>query len=807
MIQEIKKYIDSMTLEEKATLLSGADDWHTVTIDRLGLPDIMVADGPHGLRKEVIINGVKETLKSTCFPTAVTVASSFDVELLAEMGKAIATECIASGVDVILGPGINMKRSPLCGRNFEYYSEDPYVAGNLAAAYINGVQSTGIGTSLKHFAANNQEAGRMVVSAMIDERTLREIYLRAFEIAVKKSQPYTIMSSYNRINNEYTGESKRIVNDILREEWGYKGLIVSDWTAVDDRIKGVKAGLDLEMPCSKGNGKKKIIEAVEAGLLSIAELDRCVERVIELVLKCKSGKVIETQLDYKKQHSIARKLINQSAVLLKNNDNILPLTKKEKVLVIGSLAEHSRYQGSGSSRINTNNLVSFIDCVKSINQPYQYLKGYTIRGNGYSKKLIKEAVNAAAVYDKLILFVGLTDEYESEGSDRGNLRLPSGQLRLIEELIKVNKNIIIVTQCGSPIEMSFHNDVKAILNLYLGGEAVGEGAYDILFGDVNPSGKLAETFPMKLEDHVNHKYYPMGHKYVEYREGIFIGYRYYDTANKEVLYPFGHGLSYTSFSYSDLKISSNSITDKDTLTVDVKVKNTGNREGREVIQLYVKDIESTIFKASKELKGFSKVNLLAGEEKVIQFTLDKEAFHYYNVNINDWDIESGDYEIMIGSSSRDIHLSAVVNVKSSNDNISSNYRESAPIFYNLGVATEIPKEQFEGIYNGELVDNYTNKKGSFDRNSTISDFKDGFIGKVALLIIKLVEKYKGFGSDKESLNTRIKTSIEVPVLRNSYQLGVINEEQMEALLMILNGPFFKGLRKYRKAKKGRKKTR
>ena len=657
----IKKILKELTLEEKASLCSGSDFWHTEEIARLAIPKIMVSDGPHGLRKnDEKASGPNTAIKAVCFPSACALACSFDRNLLKSLGKALGEECQAEKVSVILGPGCNIKRSPLCGRNFEYFSEDPYLSSEMAASHIKGVQSRGIGSSLKHFAANNQETRRLTVNARIDERTLREIYLASFEGAVRQASPWTVMCSYNRINGHHSSQNKWLLTDILRKEWGYDGLVVSDWGAVDDRVEGIKAGLDLEMPASFGKNDRLIVDAVNKGKLSMKQLDKCVERVLKLVDRAEDSRS-DSKWDMETHHKLAAKISSQCSVLLKNDDSILPLDTGKKICFIGKFADKPRYQGGGSSHINSFKVVSALDAAKDYCK-VEYAQGYITEEDKTDKKLLKEAVSCAKKNDIAVIFAGLPDNFECEGYDREHMRMPECQLELIREVAKVNKNIVVVLHNGSPVELPFMDDIKGLLEVYLGGQAVGEATCDLLFGKVNPSGKLAESWPMKLEDNPSYLSFPGVGDELIYSEGIFVGYRYYDKKNMEVRFPFGYGLSYTTFEYSDLHLSESEISDEDTLTVSCTVTNTGKRDGTEVVQLYVRDKESTVARPVKELKGFEKVSLKAGESKKIAFCLDKRAFAYYETAINDWFVEYGEFEIMIGASSRDIRLTGSVYV-------------------------------------------------------------------------------------------------------------------------------------------------
>lgn len=662
---DIKKIISQMTLEEKASMCSGSDFWHTRGVERLGVPAVMVTDGPCGLRKQAGESdhlGLNDSVKAISYPTGSCVACSFDRDLIRKSGEALGEECQAEDVAVLLGPAVNIKRSPLCGRNFEYFSEDPYLAGELSAAYIKGVQSKHIGTSLKHFAANSQEHRRMTSSSEVDERTLREIYLPAFEKSVKESQPWTVMCSYNRVNGEFASENHRLLTEILRDEWGFEGAVVSDWGAVNDRVKGVPAGLDLEMPGPGTANTKKLIEAVKNGTLAETELDTAVERVLQMVDNYLSHRAPDTKFDYERDHEKARQMAAESLVLLKNEDDILPLPKEKKIAFIGKFAELPRFQGGGSSHVNSYKVTGALEAAEGLD--ITYAQGYSLDSVEPDQTLISEAAETAKAADCAVLFIGLPEALESEGFDRKDMRLPACQEKLVEEVAKVQKNTVVVVHCGGAVEMPWINSAKAVIYAYLGGEAVGSATVDILFGDVNPSGKLAETFPLRLEDNPSYLYYFGEGDRTEYREGIFVGYRYYDKKALPVLFPFGYGLSYTQFAYSDLKLDKAEMKDTDTLHVSVKVKNTGSRAGKEIVQLYVQDDESSVIRPVQELKGFEKVTLAPGEEKTVEFVLEKRAFAYYNTELADWHVETGDFTVLIGKSSRDIQLSGKVRVES-----------------------------------------------------------------------------------------------------------------------------------------------
>ncbi len=609
----------------------------------------MVTDGPHGLRKQAEAAdhlGINESEKAVCFPAGCATASSFDRNILKKLGETIGQECQAMGISTILGPAINIKRSPLCGRNFEYYSEDPYAASELAASMIQGVQSKNVGTSVKHFLANNQEKRRMTSSSDVDERTLREIYLTAFEGAVKEGKPWTVMNSYNRINGKYVGESKEYLTDILRNEWGFDGCAVSDWGAVNDRVESLKAGLDLEMPSSGGMNDALIVEAVKDGTLDESVVDTACERIIDIIFRYAENRDPDAKLDLREDHETAAAIEEECIVLLKNDDNILPLSKEKKVAFIGKYAESPRYQGGGSSHINSWKVESALEAVKEI-----------------AEALLAEAVKTAQEADAAVIFAGLPDNFESEGYDRKHLNMPDCQNTLIEKVAEVQKNVIVVLHNGSPVLMPWKDKVKGIVEAYLGGQAVGRAVVNILYGNVNPSGRLPETFPARLEDTPCYLTYGKGGDHAVYQEGVFVGYRYYTSVDREVLFPFGYGLSYTEFTYSGLKLDKEKMTDQDTLTVTVKVKNTGGRRGKEVVQLYVSPFTGETIRPAVELRGFDKIELEPGEEKEVSFTLDKRAFAYWKEEIHDWYVESGEYQIRIGKNAQDMVLCVPVQVQ------------------------------------------------------------------------------------------------------------------------------------------------
>lgn len=782
-----KDLISQMTLKEKASLCSGKDFWHLKSIERLGLPEIMVCDGPHGLRKQNAENkkvGIGNSYPATCFPTAVTTACSWDRDLIYKMGQALAEECLQHGVSVLLGPGVNMKRSPLCGRNFEYFSEDPELAGEMGAAFIAGVQSKGIGTSLKHFAGNSQEMKRMTSNSIIDERALREIYLRAFEKAVKKSQPWTVMNAYNLLNGTYCSENDWLQNKVLRDEWGFKGAVVSDWGAVNERVAGLNAGNDLEMPSSGGVNDAKIVEAVKCGVIDETTLDERVDKLIDIILKGAANKKSGYKFDVKAHNLLSRQIAEQSMVLLKNDGNILPLKRVEGeyVAVIGAFADNPRYQGAGSSIINPTMIDSGRRAFNNSPISVKFADGYDRSGKRKNEDAyITEACNLAKNASKAVVFIGLTDDYESEGFDRSTMKLPDGHNRLVEAVSRVNDNVIVVLEGGSPVEMPWADDVKAILNAYLGGQSVAPAIVDVLTGKANPCGKLAETYPVCLKDTPTSFRYPDSKEDVQYRESIFIGYRYYDKVEGNVRFPFGFGLSYTSFEYSDIKLKKKNLTKGEGAKVTFTIKNTGDVAGSEIAQVYVAKPESKIFRAPKELKGFVKIHLEPGEEKKVSVELDDRAFAFWNTATEDWCVESGEYKILVGASSRDIRLEAAAKMKSEDDETIVDLRESAGVYFD-GDPARAREDDFKVIYGGEfkLAPEIT----SDSLNNSIERSKDKGLAKFIYNTVDLAMKPKGGVGSSMITNTIMQTPIRNYV---SMSNGLFTEDMADGLLKVFEG--------------------
>ena len=734
-----------LTLEEKAALLSGKTVWQTRDIPRFKIPSVFLSDGPHGIRRQAGSGdhlGLNASLKATCFPTAAAIANSWDPELGEEIGKALGEEAASQNVNIVLGPGLNMKRSPLCGRNFEYFAEDPYLAGKMAAAYIRGIQSQGVYACPKHFAVNSQEERRMAMNAVVDERTLREIYLTGFEIAVREGNAKAIMTSYNEVNGEYANENKKLLLDILRKEWGFDGLVVTDWGGSNDHVKGVMCQSDLEMPAPGLDSARELVTAVNEGRLSMKDIDLCVDHVLDAVLDLKQkAEEKKSVFDEKAHHALARKAAAESAVLLKNEDNILPLKPGTRIALIGDFAFVPRYQGAGSSMVNPFNVESMDQLIDEYDlQVIGKAHGYTRNGEP-DADLEKEALEAAVGADVVLYCFGLDEVSESEGKDREHMRLPQNQLRLLNELVKVNENIVGILSAGSSIEMSWQYDLKSILHSYLGGEAGAGAILDILTGKINPSGRLAETYPLRYEDTPAFQYYPASERTSEYREGPFMGYRYYDTSMVLFRYPFGYGLSYTEFAYSALEV--------DEKGVQLTVTNVGERDGAEVVQLYVGFPDSVVFRPQKELKGFQKVFLKAGESKRVHIPFDDKTFRYWNVKTGQWEIEEGEYLLMVGASVSDIRLSGKLWVAGTTKEIPYE-KKKLPSYYS-GRISNVGAEEFEVLLGHPVPDGKW--KGELGINDAICQMYYAKSRLARLVYRRLTDKIKkSEGKGKPDLN-------------------------------------------------------
>ncbi|MBQ6090084.1 MAG: glycoside hydrolase family 3 C-terminal domain-containing protein [Lachnospiraceae bacterium] len=791
----LKELIGQMTVAEKARFMEGVNAWETPALERLGIPSIRVADGPHGVRKQ---NDTEDTtpeaagtVTSVCFPSASALAASFNRGVFATLGETLAKECKALDVDMILGPAINIKRSPLCGRNFEYVSEDPYLTGELATAYVKGVQRHNVGVSVKHFAANNQEKRRMTISAVIDERTLREIYLSAFEAVVKGADPDSLMCSYNGINGVFSSQNKKLLTDILRNEWGYKGFVMSDWGAVHERPLGVAAGLDLGMPSSGGKDAKDVEEAVNNGTLDEALLDTAVANILKKVDKYKKipllheGETpaeedeskVKPQFNRSDDHKIARKIASECMVLLKN-EGMLPLSTSEKIVFIGEYARKPRFQGAGSSHITSFRVSSPLAAARHF-ADVRYKKGFGVDDEKLDEKLADEAVLAARKASVAVIFAGLPDEYESEGFDRDGLNLPEAQNELIARICKVQPNTVVCLQNGSPVTMPWINDVNAVLECYLAGEAGGEACAKILFGKVNPSGKLAETFPLRLSDTPCRENFPGRAKTVEYREAIFVGYRYYDKVSMNVLFPFGHGLSYTTFSYSDLRINHK----VDEVEVNFKIKNSGSCSGAEVAQVYVGKPVGQVHRAVRELKGFEKIYLEPGEEREITITLDKRAFSYYSAGEGDWVVEPGSYHISVGSSSRDLRLRGVVTLDTSGGSVKLHKADELPTYF-FGDPAVVSDEEFATLLCAPIPEADYKPGEKFTLYNSLEDVKNTRFGKVFYRIAKLACKGHTLLGSKKMFETNVLET----QMRNyfAWSNGRVTEDTAKALLGLFN---------------------
>ncbi|MGM0213763.1 glycoside hydrolase family 3 C-terminal domain-containing protein [Enterococcus sp. AZ109] len=775
-----KTIIDKLTVEQKASLMSGKSTWESQDIPEV-VPAIFMSDGPHGLRKqmgEADHLGLNESLPATCFPTAATLANSWDEGLVYQVGKCIGEEAKALGVHVVLGPGLNIKRNPKCGRNFEYYSEDPYLAGKLAASSIRGIQANGTIASPKHFAANSQEYRRMASDSIVDERTLREIYTTNFEIAVKEGQPKSIMSSYNLVNGAYANEDSYLLRDILKDEWGFKGFVVSDWGGDNDHTAGVKNGSHLAMPTLGKNGTLELIESVKNGKLDEAVLDQRVDEFLTVVNSVDVSPADGT-IDWTQHHEVAKKAAMESVVLLKNEDNVLPLDKTKKVAVIGDFAQTPRYQGAGSSVVNAKNLETTLDVIG--NYPLTvsgFAKGYE-RGGRSNDQLVNEALALAKKSDVILLYAGLDEILESEGMDRTTIDMPKNQLALIQELAETGKPIIVALSAGSVVECSWENKVQGILHGYLGGEAGASAMLEVICGQHNPSGKLNETYPLTYQDVPFGKEFPAKGRYAYYKEGIYVGYRYYDTAKKAVRYPFGYGLSYSSFQYSDLQITKTGI--------KAVITNTSETAGAEIVQLYVSNPSSTLLRPEKELKGFTKVFLQPKESQTIEIAFDDKTFRYYDVKSRSWKTEAGEYKIMLASSVQDIRLEGQLQVEGTKP-------ESTLLQpkYQRVALEEVTLEDFAELYGKQLPHEEATGQRLLDRTSIIAEMsqaKNPLARLVHRIIRSLLKRSEKKG--KPDLNLLFISNMPFRAIAKMTN-GMVSLAMVDEMLVMVNGHFFKG---------------
>ncbi len=778
-----KDILEKLTIEQKCALLSGKTTWQTYDFEKAGLPSAWLSDGPNGLRKQAGAAdhlGLNPSVPATCFPSGATLANSWDTALCEEVGKALGEECLENGVNVILGPALNVKRSPLCGRSFEYFSEDPYLSGKMAAAYVRGVQSEGVAACPKHFAANGQETRRMASNSVLDERTLHEMYLTAFEIVVRESSPKSVMTSYNMINGTYANENRELLIDNLREKWGFDGAVITDWGGSNDHVLGVKNGSTLEMPSPGFVGARKLIKALKDGEISESEIDERADELIELVLSTdKAIKENKKKCDMEKHHEIAKKAALESIVLLKNEDDILPIEKNKKVLLVGDFAVNPRYQGAGSSMVNAVK----VDSLESVASESGLnvigcVKGYDRHGK-QNKALIDEATEAAKKADVVVVCVGLDESSESEGVDRSHILISNAQKELISALADVNENLVAVISAGSVIETDFILSCKACLHAYLSGEAGAGAIADVLTGKKNPSGKLAETIPLTYSDTPASAYFPGGKKNVEYREGIFVGYRYYETAKMNVRYPFGFGLSYTNFEYSDIIINENK--------VSFTLTNTGKYDGSEIAQLYIGKEDSEIFRPTKELKGFSKVYLKAGESKRVTIILDDKAFRYRNTATDSWETEGGVYRIYVGASVRDIRLEGSIAISGSG--AQNPYEKEKLNHYYSADVKNVTKEEFEAL----LCRRVPEDKTKIDRNMTLGELNHSR-SPICMLIAVILKLLLKSGEKRGKADLNIIFQYNMPLRAISQMTGgLIGDEFVDGLVMEAKGFWIVGI--------------
>lgn len=771
-----RELIDKMTLEEKAGLTSGMDFWHTKPIPRLGIPSMLLSDGPHGLRKQEWQSdhlGMHKSVPATCFPTAASLANSWDTDMIERLGRALGLEAASEGISVLLGPGCNIKRNPLCGRNFEYFSEDPYLSGKSAAALIRGVQSNGISACVKHFAANSQELRRMSNDSVVDERTLREIYLPSIEMAVKEGGVKCVMTSYNRLNGEYTNENTHLLQDILYGEWGYDGMVVTDWGGNNDRVKALVAGDNLEMPYSGGDTDRYVAQAVRDGVISEELLDERVDKILDMIFTTRKA------FDYKhydkaEHHRLAAGFAEETAVLLKN-DGILPL-RSGSVAVIGDFAKTPRYQGAGSSLVKSTRVDNALDALRAEGvRIVGFEPGYR-RGGGRSSRLCAKACELAMRAETVLLFLGLDEGGEAEGIDRSDMRLPENQLELLTALSAVSRNIVVILSCGGAVEMPWQDRARAVVHGFLGGQAGATAMARLLTGKANFSGKLSETIPLRYEDMPSAPYYPGREKTSEYREGLFVGYRYFDTAQKPVLYPFGYGLSYTQFRYSDLKIDGD--------TVSFSVENTGKMLGAEVAQLYIAPKTNGTFRPAQELKGFVRITLAPNEKKRAEITLSDRSFALWSTKHNDWVVESGEYEILVGASSRDIRLHGTVTRKGITEKL---YDEPELAPYYTGDVMAVPDAAFEALLGRPIPQHNWDREAPFGFNDCVSqgEYLRGGLGKAIYNGVRLVRNGLLLCGKKMAANNFMYI-LDVPYRNIARMTGIFNDEQVYALLKVVN---------------------
>ena len=789
-----QQIISQMSLNEKCYMFSGRDFWLTRRVERVGIKSIMLSDGPHGVRKQEGRGdqlGIHGSVPATCFPTAATIANSWDPSLGEAIGRCLGEEAASQGVSVLLGPGLNIKRNPLCGRNFEYFSEDPYLTGKIAAGYIRGIQENGVSACPKHFAANSQEVRRMASNSVMDERTLREIYLTGFEIAVKESKAKSIMTAYNRINGVYANENQHLLQEILRDEWGFDGFVVSDWGGSNDHAEGVRAGSHLEMPTTSGDSDEELIQAVTDGTIDERLIDKRLDELLDVIFSAGSAveRVSGKAFDVEAHHLMAEKASAESIVLLKNEDAILPLKKGTKVALIGDFAETPRYQGAGSSIVNPTKIYSTKEMIKHFALEVSgFEQGYTRVGQE-NPALQNKAVELAEKADVVLLYLGLNEISEAEGLDRSHMKMPENQISLLHAIEKVNKNIVVVMSAGSSVEMPWLSKCKALIHGYLSGQAGASAMLKAIMGEVNPSGKLSETYPLTYEDTPSAPYFPSKQRNAEYREGLFVGYRYFETVGKDVLFPFGYGMSYTTFTYSDLQMETHTKDMENPAAVTFTITNTGKMDGAEAAQVYVGARKPTVYRPAKELKGFQKIFLKAGESKTVTINLDDKAFRYFNVKTNRFEVEGGAYEIMVGSSAADIHLTGSVVVDGTNAPSPCDMTKLPS--YTDGAILSVTDQEWRELLGNEIPDG--NFSGTLDANDAICQL---YYAKSApaRLVYKILTRMlnKSFKKGKPDLNILFIYNM---TFRGISKItgGLVSLYMIDGIMRIVNGHFFGGL--------------
>jgi beta-glucosidase len=788
--------VPQLTLEEKASLCSGRDFWTTEPIERLGVPSVLVTDGPHGVRLQEGATdhlGISGSVAATCFPTASALAATWDRDLVAEVAGAIADECLALGVDVLLGPGVNLKRSPLCGRNFEYFSEDPLLAGELATAFIQAVQERGVGTSLKHFAGNDQEHRRLIVDAIYDDRTLRELELTAFELPVTRAQPWTVMGAYNRLNGTYACEHPWLLTDVLKGEWGHTGIVVTDWGAMHDRVAAIAAGCELEMPATDGSSDQAIIEAVRAGTLDEAALDRAVLRLVDLALRAAASRQPDATFDADAHHALARRVAAEAAVLCRNEDGALPLRDGDQVALLGALAATPRFQGTGSSRINPTRVDDLRAELTTLlgTERVRYAPGYR-DPDQVDDALLAEAVTLAQQTDVVVVHVGLPDGYENEGDDRTHLRLPASHDALVAAVAAVHDRVVVVLANGAPVELPWIDDVEAVVEGYLGGQAGAGGLADVLTGAVDPGGHLAETFPRHLDDVPSSRHFPGGPTTVQHREGLYVGYRFHDTVDGDVLFPFGHGLSYTSFAIGDVALDRTEVTPDDlrdgaTVTLSATVSNTGQRAGKVAVQVYVRDPEACVYRPDRELRAFTKLALERGESRRVELELGERALAFWDVERDAWSVEPGRFEVLVGLSSRDVRGQAELTVPGE----PFPPRDEPAVYRRPPRYLDVDAASYEALL-GRPLPSERPPGPPYTRNSTLGEVAHTPAGRV---LRRLVERRlrAGFGDDPAN-EALVRSMLEHSPLRTLTMVD-FDRAQLDTIVDLVNGRWLDGGRR------------